>query len=90
MEQLPHPELTSISWGILPKGVENAHWLQLKFSLNINLPFDSDPSHGNAQPTIGDLILILDDNLEVVDENWFINVHRNCRKGTATKLTLWL
>lgn len=73
--QLPHPELTSISWGILPNGVENTHWLQLKFSLKLNLPVDSDPSHGGFPPTIGDLILILDENLEVIDENWLINVH---------------
>ena len=56
-------------------GAENTHWLQLKFSLKINLLVDSDPSHSDVQPTIGDLILILDENLEVVDENWLINVH---------------
>jgi len=73
--QLPHPELTSSSWGILPNSNENTHWLQLKFSLIIKLSRDSDPSHNSTQTTIGDLILILDEDLEVVDENWLIDVH---------------
>jgi hypothetical protein len=73
--QLPHPELTSSSWEVLPDGTENTHWLQLKFALTINPPSDSDPTHTTAQTTIGDLILILDENLEVVDENWLIDVH---------------
>ncbi len=73
--QLPHPELTSSSWEILPASTENTHWLQLKFALTINPPVASDPSHGNAQSTIGDLILILNEDLEVVDENWLIDVH---------------
>ena len=73
--QLPQPELTRSSWGILPNSHENIHWLQLKFALIINLASDSESSCSAAQTTIGDLILILDENLEVVDENWLIDVH---------------
>ena len=73
--QVPDPKLTSSSWEILPNGAENAHWLQLKFALTIKFPNDSDPSHSTTPTTIGDLILILDENLEVVDENWLIDIH---------------
>lgn len=65
----------SSSWGIFPDSIENLHWLQLKFSLIINLSTDSDSSQDAAQTTIGELILVLDENLEVVDENWLIDVH---------------
>lgn len=61
--------------GILSNSHENTHWLQLKFALIINLASDSESSCTAAQTTIGDLILILDENLEVVDENWLIDVH---------------
>jgi len=73
--QPPYPELTGSSWEVLPDSTENTHWLQLKFALIINLPIDSHPSHTKAQTTIGDLILILDENLEVIDENWWVDVH---------------
>lgn len=73
--QVPDPKLTSSSWEILPNGTENAHWLRLKFALTIKSPNDSDPSHRTTPTTIGDLILILDENLEVVDENWLIDIH---------------
>jgi hypothetical protein len=73
--QLPHLELTSSSWEIFPNGTENTHWLQLKFALTVNPSGNSDPSHSTAQTTIGDLTLTLNENLDVVDENWLIDVH---------------
>ena len=73
--QLPYPKLMSSSWEIFPDSTENPHWLQLKFPLIINLSTDSDSSQDAAQTTIGELILVLDENLEVVDENWLIDVH---------------
>jgi hypothetical protein len=73
--QFPHPELTSSSWELLPNSTGNTHSLQLKFALTINPPSDSDPSPSTTKTTIGDLILILDENLEVVDENWLIDVN---------------
>ncbi|NER92954.1 MAG: hypothetical protein F6J86_03735 [Symploca sp. SIO1B1] len=73
--QLPHAELTSGSWVISPNNTKNQYWLQLKFALTINLPVDSDSLHGHSSTTIGDLILILDENIEVVDENWLININ---------------
>ncbi|NER92957.1 MAG: hypothetical protein F6J86_03755 [Symploca sp. SIO1B1] len=73
--QLPHAELTSGSWVISPNNTKNQYWLQLKFALTINLPVDSDSLHGHSPATIGDLILILDEDIEVVDENWLININ---------------
>ena len=73
--QLPQPELTSSSWEILPNINGNTHWLQLKFALTINPPGDADSPGSPTPTTVGDLILILDENLEVVDENWLIDVH---------------
>ena len=77
--QMPDPELMSSSLGLSAIGRENPHWLQLKFALNPN------PSHQNlgkgkassthdAVPALGELILLLDENLQVVDENWLIDL----------------
>jgi hypothetical protein len=72
--QLPSPELSSISLGISPEDVEVPHWLHLKFTLK---PHPSTQLNSNEarQPDLGELILILDDALNVVDENWLLNLH---------------
>ncbi len=62
-KQLPMPQLISSSLGITPNSTQDAHWLQLKYALTL------PPS-----TAVGELILILDDNLEVIDENWLIDV----------------
>lgn len=64
--QLPTPELISSSLGVAQSN--NFHWLQLKYSLAIS---GTDPT---VKITLGELSLILDDSLEVVDENWVIDV----------------
>ncbi|MGF1493833.1 MAG: hypothetical protein ACFBSC_15540 [Microcoleaceae cyanobacterium] len=70
------PQLMSSSWEISSHNSQNPHWLRLKFSLLINFPSNADPSDSNTiKTTVGDLILILDENLEVIDENWLIDVH---------------
>lgn len=61
--QVPTPQLISSSLGVTPNQPENTRWLQLRYNLTIS------PS------TVGELLLILDDNLEVIDENWLIDVH---------------
>jgi len=72
--QPPHLELTSIAWELLPNSTENPHWLQLKFEINATQPINFPASHDGTQPRMGDLTLILDENLEVIDENWFVNL----------------
>jgi hypothetical protein len=72
--QLPSPELSSISLGISPEDVEVPHWLQLKFTLKPH-PSNQLSSNETRQPDLGELILILDDALNVVDENWLINLN---------------
>jgi hypothetical protein len=66
------PELISSSLGISPVSKENAHWLNLKFSLNVNHDLLPQPE------ALGELTLILDENLKVVDENWLIDLNSPC------------
>lgn len=60
--QPPIPQLISSSLGVTPTESGKTHWLQLKYTLTI------PPSE-----TVGELLLILDESLEVIDENWLIN-----------------
>lgn len=62
-KQCPTPQLISSSLGVTPTQAGNTHWLQLKYSLTIS------PSI-----SVGELLLILNDSLEVIDENWLIDV----------------
>lgn len=62
-KQRPIPHLMSSSLGVTPSQADNSHWLQLRYALIIS------PS-----TTVGELLLILDDNLTVIDENWLIDV----------------
>ena len=73
--QMPRPELISSSLGISPVGTENTHWLQLKFALTINPSNGLESPDHESKTTLGELILILDEDLEVVDENWLIDVN---------------
>jgi hypothetical protein len=71
--QLPTLELINISLGLTPKETGNTNWLQLKYSLTIPLSTHSTTSYASSATTIGELNLILDDRLEVIDENWLID-----------------
>lgn len=62
-QQPPVPQLISSSLGVTPNQSGNHHWLQLRYALTIP-----------TAVTIGELLLILDDSLEVIDENWLIDV----------------
>jgi hypothetical protein len=66
------PELISSSIGVAQTG--NSHWLQLKYALTIAATelTIADP---DFKTTLGELSLILDDSLEVIDENWVIDVN---------------
>jgi hypothetical protein len=72
--QLPIPEAIGISVGLTPKETGNTNWLQLKYSLTIPSSTDSAVLHPLSATTVGELNLILDDNLEVIDENWSIDI----------------
>jgi len=71
--QLPTPELTSSSLGLTPKETGNTNWLHLKYSLTVSPSADSAALPA-AATTIGELSLILDDSLEIIDENWLIDI----------------
>jgi hypothetical protein len=64
--QLPNPVLIDSSLGVTPGTPESDRWLQLRFRLTLDRPIDL---------VLGELILILDETLEVIDENWLIDVH---------------
>jgi hypothetical protein len=70
--QIPTPELISSSLGV--GQTKNSHWLQLKYSLVVSV---ADPTIANStvETSLGELSLILDDSLEVIDENWVIDVN---------------
>ena len=63
-KQLPIPQLISSSLGVTPNQTTSTHWLQLRYALTIP-----------PTTTVGELLLILDDCLTVIDENWVIDVH---------------
>jgi hypothetical protein len=63
--QTPTPALINSSFGVTPDHIGGTPWLNLKYSLNIN----------GSDNAIGELILILNDNLEIIDENWVIDLH---------------
>jgi hypothetical protein len=63
--QKPHPKLMSVSLSISPVAPEE-RWVKLKFALVVNPSDDS-------KDRLGELILILDENLEIIDENWLID-----------------
>lgn len=72
--QLPTPELISSSLGLTPQETGNTHWLQLKYALTIPASTDTTTLHPSSATTIGELSLILDDSLTVIDENWLIDI----------------
>ncbi len=71
------PELLSSALGISPTSQENARWLTLKFALRINPDWQGLPDllSDQKQETLGELTLILDENLTIVDENWLIDLN---------------
>lgn len=63
-------ELVSSSIGVTGR----KRWIQLKFVLKAeSIAAKEQPSQNNAQ-IIGELILIYNENLEFVDENWQIDI----------------
>ncbi len=75
-EEIPLPrslsaELISSSIGVTGR----KRWIQLKFILKAdNFAAEDTPIQNDAQK-IGELILIYNENLEFVDENWQIDVN---------------
>lgn len=59
---IPHHTQSSLGLTLNPDG--DLPWLNLRYSLTIA---DSTP--------IGELNLILNENLEIIDENWVFNLH---------------
>jgi hypothetical protein len=59
----PSLELLSSSLGVTSN--HGNPWLNLRYALKI----------AGAETPIGELILVLNDNLEVIDENWLIDIH---------------
>lgn len=69
---LPRPlktELVSSSIGV----THTERFLQLKFSL-IADAVDATQTSNNHTQKIGELVLVYDENLEFVDENWLLDV----------------
>ncbi len=59
------PELLSSSLGITPNRRGDTPWLNFRYTLIVS----------DATASIGELNLILNDSLEVIDENWLIDLH---------------
>jgi hypothetical protein len=60
----PQPELISRSLGMNSSAA--SRWLQLKYELTI--------ADSGSKESIGELLLVLNEDLEVVDENWVIDL----------------
>jgi len=72
--QPPTPELISSSLGLTTQETGNTNWLQLKYSLTIPSSANATALHPSSVTTVGELSLMLDDSLEVIDENWLIDI----------------
>jgi hypothetical protein len=59
------PEVISSSLGVTPNQNGGIPWLNFKYALKIP----------GVETPIGELSLILNDSLEVIDENWLIDIH---------------
>ena len=59
------PELVSSSLGITPDLSGDTPWLKFRYMLTVS----------DCTTSIGELNLILNDSLEVIDENWLIDLH---------------
>jgi hypothetical protein len=68
------PQLVSSSLGVSPSNPEDSRWLQLKFLLNVTAVSSLATLNNSDSVTVGDLILILNEGLEVIDENWLIDL----------------
>lgn len=76
--QRPIPKLISRSLGLTSQELGNVNWLQLKYALTIPTSGDSPNLHPSSMTAIGELSLILDENLEIFDENWLIDLKSPC------------
>ena len=61
---VPQLELMSSSLGMMSRSA--SRWLQLKYELTI--------ADSGMKQSIGELLLVLNEDLEVVDENWLIDL----------------
>ncbi len=70
------PELTSRSIGTtLINNSPTSHWIKLKFVIKADVSaIGNDLLTDEEDGEIGELTLILDTNLKVVDENWLLDV----------------
>ncbi|MBE9028659.1 hypothetical protein IQ266_02660 [filamentous cyanobacterium LEGE 11480] len=63
--QSPQLEVISSALGVTPNHNGGTPWLNFKYALKIP----------GSEATIGELSLILNDSLKVIDENWLIDIH---------------
>ena len=63
--QMLIPALLSSSLGITPDQSGETPWLSFRYALTV----------ADSTVSIGELNLILNDSLEVIDENWLIDLH---------------
>ena len=71
---LQYTELISSFFGIIVGKPNNSHCIKLNFLLLADSFADSGKPMSDVKKRIGELILIFDENLEFVDENWLIDV----------------
>ncbi|MFB2923050.1 hypothetical protein [Aerosakkonema funiforme] len=68
-------KLSSSSIGTTYTENSSSRWVKLRFLLKIDSSADGDNGVSDDEDDeIGDLILVLDENLQIVDENWIIDV----------------
>jgi hypothetical protein len=59
------PTIFSSSLGITPDRSGDTPWLKFSYALTVS----------ESENAIGELNLILNDSLEIIDENWLIDIH---------------
>jgi hypothetical protein len=59
------PTLLSSSLGITPDRSGDTPWLKFRYALTVS----------ESENSIGELNLSLNDSLEIIDENWLIDIH---------------
>lgn len=68
-------KLSSSSIGTTYTENSSSRWVKLRFLLKTDKSAEGDNGFSDDEDDeIGDLILVLDENLQIVDENWIVDV----------------
>ena len=69
----PDAELASSSFGTTLSSHHSSNWIKLRFLLKADTSTSGTKTFSEDEE-MGELVLILNENIEIIDENWIIDV----------------